>query len=385
MGMKNRRPKKSSLPPVSLGTTIRENLPYPVVYYPNHYGTFFGFAKDQFSQVVLCACSKSAVDNLLRLKSMQPEIQNANPLREAPLDSWFFPDIIAEPSMKKKEDPLSVVQFEKELCHRCNLTAPTLRYCHEMYGVQFIQYYGWYVNQTYLRLGIHPTSLGYLPDVCPQEYQDDIKTLITSQREFQTEKESLLKIVFGPKREDIRDDEITYWRNVRSEEAEKMISLRKKAAQTGRSFTKKIENITRKEFGFKKVGEGWVSETMLYKIVSRILADYEVVRHHRPDWLEGLELDIYIPTLRVAFEYQGQQHFHPIKHWGGQAALKMLQARDARKVEICKQQGINLITIDYTEPLTEEHIRKVLEDCAVFEAINNNPHIVDGTPTEMER
>ncbi len=139
-----------------------------------------------------------------------------------------------------------------------------------------------------------------------------------------------------------------------------MIRLRREARQFERVFTKKIENIVRKEFGFKKVGEGWVCETILYQIVGRILYNHEILFHYRPGWLEGLELDIYIPSLKLAFEYQGQQHFHPLRVWGGQKALQDLRVRDTRKAEICNNLGIKLITIDYTKPLVEDYVRKIL-------------------------
>ena len=65
-----------------------------------------------------------------------------------------------------------------------------------------------------------------------------------------------------------------------------------------------------------------------------ILYNHKILRHYRPDWLDRLELDIYIPSLKLAFEYQGQQHFHPLHVWGGEKALQDLRFRDAHKVEI---------------------------------------------------
>ena len=85
-----------------------------------------------------------------------------------------------------------------------------------------------------------------------------------------------------------------------------------------------------------------------------------IIRHHRPNWLDRLELDIFLPDLKLAFEYQGQQHFHAIKAWGGEKALKDLQERDKKKAHLCHQNGITLITIDYTEPLTDEYLRHVI-------------------------
>ena len=362
MKIGRKRPKKSEKPPVSLGTIAKENLPFPVVYYPNCYGTFFAFAKDEHSPISLCLCSKPIIENVLRLKEIIDRPQNSDPLKTVPLDNSFFPDIVSEVSLKFKHSPLDSLNFVKGLCHRCNLITPSLRYCHEMYGVEFIQHFGWYFNQAYLRLGIYPMYYFFLPDVCPQEYQQDITNLKKTRDDYQKEYDKLNKLVYSPKRNDIAPDEITYWSNVKIEEAQEMIKLRRIAAQTERAFTKKIENIVRQEFGFTNVGEGWVGETILHQIIQRIFLNNDIYRHYRPDWLEGLELDIFIPALNIAFEYQGQQHFYPIKAWGGQRALELLRHRDERKAVICTNRGIKLITVDYTEPLTEDYILKILKE-----------------------
>lgn len=121
-----------------------------------------------------------------------------------------------------------------------------------------------------------------------------------------------------------------------------------------------IEDIDYQKIKLHKNSEGSINENILYQIVCQIFPDQLVIRHHRPAWLLGLELDIYFPDLNLAFEYQGQQHFHPIKAWGGDRALKNIKERDARKAEICKQVGVKLITVSYTEPLTKDYIRNLL-------------------------
>lgn len=70
----------------------------------------------------------------------------------------------------------------------------------------------------------------------------------------------------------------------------------------------------------------------------------------------GLELDVHLPDLELALEYQGQQHYHPIRAWGGLPALRKTQERDARKADLCREQGVTLVRVEYTEALTEEHI-----------------------------
>jgi len=358
-----RKPKTSSPSPVSMGNTATENLPFPIVHYPGLYGAFFASAEKPNGPSYLCSCSERAIKNYLRLRSTMERFQNyhhSDPLMNVPLNNQLFPTSIAQLSAQSKDDPLSILEFRSELCHRCNLASPTLRYCHEMYGVRFIQYYGWYVQQMYLHLGIYPMSFEYLSDVCPEEFQQDITTLLSARTRYREELTRLYEVVSGLSREDIAPDEITYWRNVTFDDAADMIKLRRQSAKTERKFTTKIENIVRQEFGFKQVGEGWVSEKILYQIVRRIFNNDDVLHHSYPDWLEGLELDIHIPCRQLAFEYQGQQHFHPIKAWGGQKALDELQLRDKRKAKLCLENGIILISFDYTEPLTEEHVRYLL-------------------------
>jgi len=144
-----------------------------------------------------------------------------------------------------------------------------------------------------------------------------------------------------------------------------MLRFKKRRDQLERRLKNAIENLTREEFGFRKVGKAWVSETLLYQIVSRLFARYEVIHHHRPDWLDGLELDIFVPELQLGIEYQGQQHFHPIAAWGGVAALRTLQRRDQEKRMKCEAAGVTLVEVDYTEPLTEDYIRKRLLEAGI--------------------
>lgn len=231
-----------------------------------------------------------------------------------------------------------------------------------MYGGEFIQHYGWYLNQEYLRLGIYPMHFLYLKDVCLPEHQTEIESFKAAREDYRKEYLRLSENAHGPLRDDIAPDEITYWHNVRYEEAKEMIKLHRIAAKKERAFTTKIENIVRQEFGFRDVGDGWVSETILYQIVKRIFVKQQILRHDRPDWLEGLELDIFAPSLHLAFEYQGQQHFHPIPVWGGAKALQELRERDERKARLCASYGIDLVTIDYTEPLTENYVLTILEN-----------------------
>lgn len=127
-----------------------------------------------------------------------------------------------------------------------------------------------------------------------------------------------------------------------------------------------LEDVSRQKFSFNKDSQSSVGENILYQMTCRIFPDQLVMRHHKPAWLLKLELDIYLPALNLAFEYQGEQHFHPIEAWGGEEALKKVQERDKRKAEICKKVGVKLITVSYTDPLTEDYLRRVLVEQSVL-------------------
>ncbi len=83
----------------------------------------------------------------------------------------------------------------------------------------------------------------------------------------------------------------------------------------------------------------------------------KIVEHNvRPPWLQGLEIDIWLPEKFLGFEFQGEQHFKPIEHWGGEKSLKNLQERDRKKSEIFKSMGYTLITVNFNDPIDEEFL-----------------------------
>ena len=166
-----------------------------------------------------------------------------------------------------------------------------------------------------------------------------------------------MTLVEGPARADISRDERTHWRNVKRGEEDRYVELRRRAGQLRQVVLNEAESLTRKDFGFRAVGDGWISESILFNIVKRLFPGQEIVRHHRPDWLNGLELDIFVPACRLAIEYQGQQHFRAVAAWGGEGALRGVQERDRKKAGLCAREGIKLVLVDFTEPLTQEHIQ----------------------------
>ena len=70
-----------------------------------------------------------------------------------------------------------------------------------------------------------------------------------------------------------------------------------------------------------------------------------------PDTGRNLELDYYIESSRIAFEYNGIQHyeFSPFYHRNGEQDLQMQLRHDELKRRACDSEGITLVTIDGRE------------------------------------
>ena len=103
------------------------------------------------------------------------------------------------------------------------------------------------------------------------------------------------------------------------------------------------ENLLRDRRNIPRIGEGWVSETELYYRLKEIFTNIEIIHHASPEWLGRQHLDIYIPKLKFAIEYQGKQHDEPVDFFGGEEAFERTKERDIRKKRLCKENGVKLI------------------------------------------
>jgi len=311
------------------GTIERENLPYPIVLYPGFYGAFFGFQEKENSSIWLCACAKEAIENYVRIRLSTPIGTYADPRRMFILDSMYFPVNLVETLLKSgapnNEKIVDSLLFRRGLCHECNGVTPKLRYCHPMYGAAFKQTYGWYINKQAFEWGISPIlPLRCLEDKCPLEVRE------------------------------LFDEELKHHSVYEISTSE---TLRKKWWKQERTVMNAVENSVREKFGAKRIGEAWVTETILYYMVKSLINEKQVLRHYRPDFLEGLELDIFIPSLNLGVEYQGLQHFEPVEHWGGEEAFGRRRERDIRKKHLCTLNNVRLVCFSYNEQITEELVK----------------------------
>lgn len=99
-----------------------------------------------------------------------------------------------------------------------------------------------------------------------------------------------------------------------------------------------------------------VSETKMLEFIKEVLKKYEIRYRYKPKWLKRMELDVYVPKLKLGFEYQGIQHFQPVDFFGGIQTFISQVKRDQLKRKICFEKGITLIEVYYNEVLTKELI-----------------------------
>jgi hypothetical protein len=113
--------------------------------------------------------------------------------------------------------------------------------------------------------------------------------------------------------------------------------------------------------GCRSCGTKNLSETMCRKIFQTHLGQSMPSRRHT--WLEGLETDGFNDALKLAFEYNGRQHYEFISGWHADMPhFEDQRQRDFKKRTILRSKGYYLIEIDgreydHKEPeLLEDHI-----------------------------
>jgi hypothetical protein len=98
-----------------------------------------------------------------------------------------------------------------------------------------------------------------------------------------------------------------------------------------------------------------------------------VYRCTRPEFLEVLELDIFLPDLSLALEFQGEQHYKAVEHWGGDEGLRALKGRDQKKRKRCAANGVDLVEIRYDETLNEESVGRAIKQQRIEQADAGSP------------
>ncbi len=104
----------------------------------------------------------------------------------------------------------------------------------------------------------------------------------------------------------------------------------------------------------------WKSEYSLYEMVKKKYPC--AIYQYRAKWLKFQSLDIFIPELQTAIEYQGIQHYKPIEVFGGKEHFEKQQELDRKKRFLCSENNIRLIEWKYDEPISTLVLKNKLSE-----------------------
>ncbi len=111
------------------------------------------------------------------------------------------------------------------------------------------------------------------------------------------------------------------------------------------------ENAFRRARTIPEIGRGWASEAAFVEVVRSICPD--AIHQWRPRFLGSLSVDVYVPSMRLAIEYQGEQHYRPVAIFGGEEGFAAARARDALKRRLLQVNGVELLEWHHGRPIAE--------------------------------
>lgn len=83
-------------------------------------------------------------------------------------------------------------------------------------------------------------------------------------------------------------------------------------------------------------------------------------QYYNKEFFGKKTLDIFLPEYKIAIEYQGEQHFKPIKMFGGYNGFLNLSRRDIEKYKECKNNGIKLFYFTFDKKtIPDNYIDKI--------------------------
>ena len=66
-----------------------------------------------------------------------------------------------------------------------------------------------------------------------------------------------------------------------------------------------------------------------------------------------MSLDFFLPEYNIAIECQGEQHYRPIKFWGGETKYNERIQLDTAKKRLCDEHGIKVLYFTHYSKIQE--------------------------------
>lgn len=125
------------------------------------------------------------------------------------------------------------------------------------------------------------------------------------------------------------------------------------------------ENAFRRDRSIPEIGDsGWVSELALLNLFRDFWPN--TVHQWHPPFLGRQSVDIYVPEINLAVEYQGLQHYEPVSLFGGEDSFKNAQLRDERKRLLLAGNQVRLLEWRFDVPITREALEQHLAEMGIL-------------------
>ncbi len=124
----------------------------------------------------------------------------------------------------------------------------------------------------------------------------------------------------------------------------------------------KAEHRDSGDLGFYQFTDGrtkWKTEFLVYQIIKKMYPRDTIYQYAAPFLKTGksqLVYDVFIASINVAVEYQGEQHFRQVDFFGDEKEFRARKKRDALKRKLSEENGVKLIYVNYDENISEKLI-----------------------------
>jgi hypothetical protein len=116
----------------------------------------------------------------------------------------------------------------------------------------------------------------------------------------------------------------------------------------------------RKRNGVARIGEGNVTQHALFKLIRVHFP--KAVYEYSPRFLMGQRYDIYIPSLKLAIEYNGVQHYQPVQIFGGADGFEQTKMLDERKRQVSAKNGVRVYEWHYQRSVSSREVEKFITE-----------------------
>lgn len=115
-------------------------------------------------------------------------------------------------------------------------------------------------------------------------------------------------------------------------------------------------------------------EILLYEYLVNKYPELNIISNDRTTF-NGLEIDIWIPELKLAIEWNGPFHYIPIR---GESFLKSQQDRDKKKIYLADDLNIHLIVIPADKQINKTKFKEITDGIvSIIDDIRLRQHKID--------